>query len=122
MSRLTRKFETPNGRIGYQFCVGYDSGGTPIMNMNCAIHKLGKLEDLEEELGCPLEVLVKALKDGVKVNMEFLDIDITDDILRPKLYYSDDFQCYGLSIQSWGYFVRLKDYKKTWWLRGETDD
>lgn len=84
--------------------------------------KLGRLEDLEEELGCPLEVVFKALKEGVKVNMKFLDTDITDDILRPRLYYSDDFQCYGLPIQSWGYFVKLKDYQKTWWLKGEKNE
>lgn len=89
---------------------------------NYSIDKLGKLEDLEEELGCPLEVVFKALKEGVKVNMEFLDIDITDDILRPRLYYSDDFQCYGLSIQSWGYFVKLKDYQKTWWIKGDKEN
>ena len=30
-------------------------------------NKLGKLEDIEQELGIPLEVLFKALKDGVYI-------------------------------------------------------
>ena len=34
------------------------------------IQKLGKLEDLEEQLGCPLEVMFKALDEGIIINEE----------------------------------------------------
>jgi hypothetical protein len=70
MSRLTEKFED-------------NSGYTPIVNhpvrkeitlydfeeedYDCCVEKLGKLEDLEEELGCPLEVVFKAIEEGIIV-------------------------------------------------------
>lgn len=52
MNRLTEK-------LGEGFYVAEHAHNTDEVT-----HKLGKFEDLEEELGCPLEVLVKAMKDG----------------------------------------------------------
>lgn len=51
MSRLTEKLKNGN------YICGIIKGGF--------VDKLGRLEDLEEELGCPLDVLVKALMNGI---------------------------------------------------------
>ena len=83
-----------------------------------AINKLGRLEDIEEELGCPLEVVFKAIEDGVYIEVEHLP----DVIERPRLYYSDDNKCYCLEMLYGEYVVKLSDYKKTWWLKGEKDE
>ena len=49
MSRLTKK---------------YDGGDVEVIgNEYKAFQKLSNLEDLEQDLGCPLDVVFKALKD-----------------------------------------------------------
>ena len=122
MSRLTKKFEFLN-KTGYEFCEGYDSGGTPIMNMNCAIHKLGRLEDLEEELGCPLEVVFKALKKGIiPHNKSHRLVDLSSSSKGWCLTCEEpasfgDWDCEEYRKPTEYYY--LKDYKKTWWLKGE---
>ena len=73
---------------------------------------------LTEELGCRLEVVFKALIDGVYIKIEHLP----DIIERPRLYYSDDFKCYCLEMLYGEYVVKLKDYGKTWWLKGEKNE
>ena len=83
-----------------------------------AINKLGRLEDIEEELGCPLEVVFKAIEDGVYIEVEHLP----DVIERPRLYYSDDNKCYCLEMLYGEYVVKLSDYQKNWWLKGEKDE
>jgi len=94
-----------------------------------AIQKLGKLEDLEEQLGCPLEVLVKAIKNGIWFINE-------DD----KLEYIDEALCFNtklntdkLVFDNYGYYCKnieklkgnqiyLEDYKKTWWLKEDRSE
>ena len=44
-----------------------DYGGYATFNAKDTIGKLGKLEDIEEELGIPLEVLFKALKEEIYI-------------------------------------------------------
>lgn len=82
-------------------------------SQNC-INKLGKLEDLEEKLGCPLEVVFKALNEGIYIATEKIDF-----FLRPRLYFSDDYKNWCFEFAFGGYVVHLKDYQKTWWLKGE---
>lgn len=73
---------------------------------------------LTEKLGCPLDVVFKALIDGVYIEVEHLP----DIIERPRLYYSDDFKCYCLEMLYGEYVVKLKDYQKTWWLKGDNNE
>lgn len=75
--------------------------------------KLGKLEDLEEELGIDLITLFKALKEGI------YHIESDDFFKRPRLYYSNDFNCWCFELGLGAYVVRLKDYGKTWSLTKE---
>lgn len=84
---------------------------------NC-INKLGKLEDIEEELGCSLEIIFKALEESI--------------IYFDNGMYSVEF-CLENNSGTW-YFsiydnltnnkdiVYLKDYRKTWWLKGEKEN
>lgn len=74
-----------------------------------------KYWNIEEELGCSLEVVFKALEEGVYIEVEHLP----DVIERPRLYCSDDFKCYCFELLYGEYVFKLSDYKKTWWLKGE---
>lgn len=83
--------------------------------VQCLLNKLGQLEDLEEELGCPLEVLIKALIEGVYYEDTdnymiflpvFLDFNLDDNYI---LYYVDE-------------KLLTKDYKKTWWLKKDKSE
>jgi hypothetical protein len=106
MSRLTKKF---NGEY-------YHKEAKTIMFNNeidyNTIQKLGKLEDIEEELGCPLEVVFKVLlkKEGIRT-------------IKNNIYYvykivrmSNGHLAFELELAQ--YFF-LKDYQKTWCLKGE---
>ena len=77
------------------------------VSLSQLIDKLGKLEDLEEKLGCPLEVVFKALTDGFEY--ETGTIYQTDLMKGLKGGYS--FSCRsGLNTIYKSYY--LKDYKK----------
>lgn len=73
--------------------------------------KLGKLEDLEEQLGCPLEVLTTN-----KTAMVIKD----EQVYEANIYYIN-FNGGKIAFGStWSFTERkIKDYQKTWWLKGE---
>ena len=74
-------------------------------------NKLGKLEDLEEQLGCPLEVVFEAIKNGIYDKKGFHYTVILDlDFLRA--YPLDLFD------EKW----QLSDYQKTWWLKEDKSE
>lgn len=71
-----------------------------------------KCHGLEEQLGCPLEVIFKALKQdyiytksGKHSRIEF------------GTYGFEWCICYGLRTQ-----IRVADYKKTWWLKEDKSE
>lgn len=73
-----------------------------------AIQKLGKLEDLEKELGCPLEVIIEATRKDI--------IDrkgIRHSVLYGGLYL------FSLEDDELTNIFSLKDYRKSWWLVGD---
>ena len=78
-----------------------------------AIQKLGKLEDLEEEIGCPLEVLGKALIQNCFYVAQWNEYRETD------IGFIPEEQIFVISIDEWenGNTLLLSDYKKTWWLK-----
>lgn len=89
MERLTKK-----DKFGYW----YDDSG------NAAIDKLGLIEDLEEEIGIPMQVLFKALKKGIYVQLSGTKTkrsakDIKLDFYRQKIGNR-----------------KIKNFGKTWWL------
>ena len=74
-------------------------------------NKLGKLEDLEEQLGCPLDVVFEAIKNGIYDKKGFHYTVILDlDFLRA--YPLDLFD------EKW----QLSDYQKTWWLKEDKSE
>lgn len=84
-------------------------------------NKLSNLEDLEDELGCPLDVVFKALKEGV----------MTYDYEKQPVFTSHLDLSYGfynsqgeelLTLHNWSYAVALKDYGKTWWLKEDRSE
>ena len=92
-------------------------------------NKLQKFEDIEEQLGCPLEVVFKALMNGSCGSIvAFLQNDY-NEVYKKGIYKlviingltrecnGKDFyfSCYD-SLTYKGYRFYLKDYKKTWWL------
>ena len=84
--------------------------------------KLNKIEDIEEELGCPLEVVFKTIDKGITIEIDELGLKVLDTFERPRLYYSDDFHCYCFKVLFREFIVPLKDYQKTWWVKGEKDE
>lgn len=77
------------------------------------IHKLGKLEDIEEELGIDLITLFKALRDGVFINE---DGSVYKDCIKSIEHWSD----------GWGFISNddyiealFEDYGRTWALTRE---
>ena len=112
MNRLTKYEPSKDSMFPYKI------KSNEILELD-VIHKLGRIEDLEEELGCPLDVVFKALTEGVHIQAEFLDLTIKDFVLRPRLYFSNDFKCYCLETGYGANMIKLKDYQKTWWLQGD---
>jgi len=93
------------------------------------INKLGRLEDLEEEIGCPLDVFIKALKQTgfYRCNLDGLFMDCVDNGGRKweglqtcELRYSDFFNRFYWSNRC--FVVNLSDYKKKWWLKEDMSE
>ena len=79
--------------------------------------KLEHLEDIEEELGCPLEVMFKVLKQKFVYNIENEKIELLLVFLSNK---SNDLYLYGFTeITTQDVRLSLKDYGKTWALTKE---
>ena len=94
MSRLTKKLDE----------------GFYVSNAHCTDelkYKLGKLEDLEDELGCPLDV-VSSKKAMVVKDSEIYEVDIMAvSFTNGKIYFGSE----------WSFITKkIKDYKTTWWL------
>lgn len=120
MERLTKKHDGSGSytQFGDKYIPNHN-----IRHKQC-VEKLGKLEDIEQELGIPLEVLFKALKDGIyRLYEEFEDEP-------PSIYYLDPIIMYDEYRKCWIFYddgkcqvYCLKDYGKTWALtRGELED
>ena len=95
-------------------------------NCNQTIYdKLGKLEDLEEEIGCPLEIFLKlALK---KIDTIFVEYDDGWDnefnaIVSSIYDDSKDYQEPNWVIETNITTFKVKDYKKTWWLKKDRSE
>ena len=70
-----------------------------------------KYKDLEEQLGCPLEVVFKALQNGVYYEdvancMKYMVVDLSFNLEGDFVLYFDDEER-----------LLARNYKKTWWLK-----
>lgn len=108
MSRLTEKDYKE-----WVYVVGTTINQKASEHLNYINHKLGELEDLEDELGCPLNVVFKALKEGI-IDEENEDRDIM--IVHSKQGYW--FREFSEDLPK----LWVKDYKKTWWLKEDLSE
>ena len=115
MNRLT-KYE-PNDESMFPYKLKDEELSTKLDS----IHKLGQLEDIEEELGIDLLTLFKALKNGcfAKETFDYMGKKQTQIIFTEftQLYYANDLDDYLIHIRTRDYY--LKDYGKTWALTKE---
>lgn len=98
--------------------------------LNDIVDKLDKYNEYknleEQEIGCPLDVLFKALKNGIYKYMWF---DKDNPVFRhfDELTTDGEFLFYEyLNHDTYGQDeigdVYLKDYKKTWWLKEDRSE
>lgn len=75
MERLTKKQE-PIDLLGDGTYCNYAVPNHNEFHTATAIaNKLGKLEDLEEELGCPLEVVIEHINESYKILCQHIEIN-----------------------------------------------
>ena len=91
------------------------------------INKLGRIEELEEQIGCPLEVVFKAISNGIYTNWDWYydEFDINAELSHiDNVYYGVN--PFGKISIMFGYkketIIDLKDYKKTWWLKEDKSE
>ena len=111
MSRLTKKLDE----------------GFYVSNAPCTDdlkNKLGKLEDLEDELGCPLEVVFKALE-----SFYCPELEKNKKLYSYYVYGFDDCELFVyLSYSKYDYDndeeikIPIKDYGVNWWLKGDRSE
>lgn len=113
---------------------GIRSGGKSIVQKGMLYNKLS------EELGCPLEVVIKALAKGIEYEIGITTYYSVNDTIPTKRLekrkniqeiklkkYIDKFAFFVPYDYSRGGIVQndiiyLKDYKKTWWLKGDKNE
>ena len=79
--------------------------------------KLGKLEDIEEQLGCPLEVVFKALMNGAYLEIIGNKVSDNDMVYHKNISINSSEIILQRTNNSCIVIHRkLTDYKKTWWL------
>ena len=143
MTRLTRK---ENKEWHYELDYHTIDGDHTALGDLKFVNKLGRFEDIEEELGINLKTLLKVLKNrkiyvskgycieagdeyGIQGYVEIESIDytqISQKELKKVEYFKDYANLWVLvfniydDYSSYPYLIRLKDYGKTWALtKGE---
>ena len=121
MNRLTYKLDEPIKikNLNYEYNKILKRNPEKISN-DMIFNKLGKLEDIEEEFGCHLDAIVKALKDRKLVFIHTVSSE------KPELTLGI-YKILGLMFDGENYvlyiyedndvtYVYTKDYEKTWVL------
>ena len=123
MSRLTRKIKGYYS-VDLRTCLPMEY--EQIENSNACVDKLGKLEDIEEELGIDLFTLFKALRNGIWTNQEQCYGDEKQGKIRffqvRLLLEENAVGCIHNSMWKGKEVIRtlyFKDYGKTWALTKE---
>ena len=123
MNRLTRKIKGYYS-VDLRTCLPMEY--EQIENSNACVDKLGKLEDIEEEIGIDLFTLFKALRDGIWTNQEQCYGDEKQGKIRffqvRLLLEENAIGCIHNSMWKGEEVIRtlyFKDYGKTWALTKE---
>ena len=120
MNRLTYKLDEPI-KTKYSNYEYHKNSKQKISN-DMIFNKLGKLEDIEEEFGCPLDAIFKALKDRKLVFIHTVDSEkneITIEIYKilGLMFDGENYVLYIYKDTDVTY-VYTKDYGKTWVIDG----
>lgn len=143
MSRLTMKLDEPikTKYLNYEYnrIPDYDivRGNFGRISDDMIFNKLGRLEDIEDELGCPLDVVFRAIENGIIImgsTDKYGDSTIWVDTIpvtvtiegkhtfeEPRLIKYEEW-CFSCKNGSYSGCVALKDYKKTWWLKEDLSE
>lgn len=120
MNRLTKK----DYKKWIQ-CIGYYNKKNA-QRLTEITHKLGKLEDLEEEIGCPLDIFMNiTLGKITEIIVNYSDAGGYDSLYEELTLAKvsgiiESYEHIGcLCLETNLCDVPIKDYKKTWWLKGE---
>lgn len=119
MSRLTRNQEKFWGKGNYKgekYIIGSDG----VTSKQMCLNKLGKLEDLEEQLGCSLEVILK-LVDQNELYYQFYNelqhwTSIKVDLRKKVVWYCKQVGGHYACSQP------LSNYGKTFWLKKDKSE
>ena len=93
--------------------------------------KLRDYEDLEEELGCPLEVVFKALDKGFYVDTKKIEKNPAWENPKPRYmeigctkYFRLNLWYKTIEVDRYNNYleINLNDYKKTWWLKEDKSE
>ena len=100
-------------------------------------NELIEYKNLDEQLGCPLDVVFKAIVDGIVIIGDinkytdmtlWLDTKPTTaligekhDFEEPRLITYKEW-CFSCNSGSYSGCVKLKDYKKNWWLKENREE
>ena len=96
-----------------------------VYEMTDALETIKKVVDLQKEIGCSFVILSRAIKEGIW-STEYWYCEKEEN--QNKLKHI--FPKFTILENEWGldcgdhcyYFVSLKDYKKTWWLRDDRSE
>ncbi len=91
-----------------------------------ALETIKTVVDLQKEIGCPLDVLLKALKNGIWKEMYFREYKEPVlrhyDVIADKDVFTFEYLRHDIDGQDEIGEVRYKDYKKTWWLKSDRSE
>lgn len=131
MKRITKKLNEPYVIDKNNIMYYVDSSSMTVTNskgLNMA-NKLGKLEDIEEQLGCPLEAREQALKQRY-IYTTWHSRDGLEKQEITHLVYDKDIKMWifkDLEKNTEGFYCELANipvdgYKKTWWLKEDRSE
>ena len=112
MDRLTKKENVDYTTNATIHTVGFIVKGDRSKDYNNALNKLYEIENLEEELGCPLDVYIKATVYGV----------IVDGSQYRVTFHKDEEGYYFILSNGSAWRFRTSSYKKTWWLKRDKSE
>ena len=106
---------------------GYDYT-TLIAGVNkLGCQKLGKFEDLEEQLGYPIEIVFKLAQQGEFYYEQdgelHLIVAFDIELRNNNIYFDENWIDHDIELGDFGTIaLPLKDYKKTWFLRRDKSE
>ena len=96
--------------------IRYNSNKEVVDDFNTIKQALIQAQDLEEQLGCPLEVLSTISKNGFYYDYGYIPpyrISRIDIFNKEIMYYDEEKDCF---------IVKIENYKKTWWLKEDKSE